>query len=116
MRIDNSGGAFAIVCYGGGPRHHRQYTKNPAYEVDQRVLLAAGIGSRRIVTRGCGRSSNAKNSAKGYGTIAVGKTWCWYETWLNRVREECEQHPGTYRTAPAEATANLDVEEEAQVA
>jgi hypothetical protein len=54
---------------------------------------------------------DAKNPAKGYGTIAVGKTWCWYETWLNRVREECEQHPGTYRTA----TANLDVEDVAQV-
>jgi hypothetical protein len=24
--------------------------------------------------------------AKGYGAIAVGKTWCWYDTWLNRVR------------------------------
>jgi hypothetical protein len=44
---------------------------------------------------------DAKNSAKGYGAIAVGKTWCWYDTWLNRVREECEQHPGTYRTAVA---------------
>ncbi len=38
-----------------------------------------------------------KNPAKGYGAVAVGKTWCWYETWLNRVREECEQHPDRYR-------------------
>lgn len=44
---------------------------------------------------------DAKIPAKGYGAIAVGKTWCWYETWLNRVREECEQHPGIYRTAIA---------------
>lgn len=44
---------------------------------------------------------DAKIPAKGYGAIAVGKTWCWYETWLNRVREECEQHPGIYRTATA---------------
>jgi hypothetical protein len=29
---------------------------------------------------------DAKNPAKGYGAIAVGKTWCWYDTWLNRVR------------------------------
>ena len=42
---------------------------------------------------------DAKNPAKGYGAIAVGKTWCWYETWLNRVREECQQHPDIYRTA-----------------
>jgi hypothetical protein len=41
---------------------------------------------------------NAKDPAKGYGAIAVGQTWCWYETWLNRVREECQQHPGTYRS------------------
>lgn len=40
---------------------------------------------------------DAKNPSKGYGTIAVGNTWCWYETWLNRVREECEQHRDRYR-------------------
>lgn len=43
---------------------------------------------------------DAKNPAKGYGAVAVGKTWCWYETWLNRVREECEQNPQRYRSAP----------------
>jgi hypothetical protein len=32
---------------------------------------------------------NAQDPAKGYGAIAVGKQWCWYETWVNRVREEC---------------------------
>ena len=42
----------------------------------------------------------AKDPAKGYGAVAVGKTWCWYETWLNRVREECQQHPDRYRTPP----------------
>ena len=41
---------------------------------------------------------DAKNPAKGYGAIAVGKTWCWYETWLNRVREECDQRPAVYRS------------------
>lgn len=44
---------------------------------------------------------DAKIPAKGYGTVAVGKTWCWYETWLNRVREECEQHPQLYRSIPS---------------
>lgn len=43
---------------------------------------------------------DAKDPAKGYGAVAVGKTWCWYETWLNRVREECKQHPDRYRTTP----------------
>jgi hypothetical protein len=43
---------------------------------------------------------DAKNAAKGYGSVAVGKTWCWYETWMVRVREECERNPHTYKTAP----------------
>lgn len=44
---------------------------------------------------------DGKNASKGYGAIAVGKTWCWYETWLNRVREECEQRPEQYKTVDA---------------
>ncbi|TCP66135.1 hypothetical protein [Sphingomonas sp. PP-CE-1G-424] len=43
----------------------------------------------------------AKDPAKGYGAIAVGNQWCWYDTWLNRVREECEQHSERYKTAQA---------------
>lgn len=38
----------------------------------------------------------AKDTAKAYGAVAVGKQWCWYETWLTRVREECQQHPEQY--------------------
>jgi len=41
---------------------------------------------------------DAKNPAKGYGSVVVGKTWCWYEPWLNRVREECEKQPHLYRS------------------
>ncbi|MFT4180818.1 MAG: DUF3644 domain-containing protein [Rhizobium sp.] len=52
---------------------------------------------------------DAKNPAKGYGAIAVGKTWCWYETWLNRVREECEQHPESFR-APSVAQPLMNME------
>ena len=50
---------------------------------------------------------DARKPAKGYGAVAVGKTWCWYDTWLNRVREECEQHPAKYQNAPL---AELDAE------
>jgi hypothetical protein len=46
---------------------------------------------------------DARNPGKGYGAVAVGKVWSWYETWLTRVREECQQHPDRYRTALAEA-------------
>jgi hypothetical protein len=44
---------------------------------------------------------DAKNPAKGYGAVAVGRVWSWYETWLTRVREECQQHSDLYRAAPA---------------
>lgn len=42
----------------------------------------------------------AKDPAKGYGAIAVGNQWCWYDTWLIRVREECEQRSDIYQSAP----------------
>lgn len=51
---------------------------------------------------------DAKNPAKSYGTIAVGKTWCWYESWLNRVREECEQHPDQYRSRATSSATEAD--------
>jgi hypothetical protein len=44
---------------------------------------------------------DARNPAKGFGAVAVGKVWSWYETWLTRVREECQKHPERYRTAKA---------------
>lgn len=44
---------------------------------------------------------DARNPAKGYGAVAVGKVWSWYETWLSRVRQECQQHPARYKTAAA---------------
>jgi hypothetical protein len=56
---------------------------------------------------------DAKNPAKGYGAIAVGKTWCWYETWLNRVREECEQHSPLYQSSAAPPLPNQGEEEQA---
>ncbi len=36
-------------------------------------------------------SLNAKDPAKGYGTLLSDGQWYWYQTWLNRVREHCEQ-------------------------
>lgn len=44
---------------------------------------------------------NAKDPAKAYGAVAVGNQWCWYEAWLNRVREECQQHPDRYQNVAA---------------
>ena len=42
----------------------------------------------------------AKDPAKGYGAIAVGKQWCWYDPWINRVLEECQQNPDRYLATP----------------
>lgn len=44
---------------------------------------------------------DARNPAKGYRAVAVGKVWSWYDTWLNRVREECQRYPERYKTAVA---------------
>ena len=43
------------------------------------------------------QSLNAKDSAKGYAAKVFGTHWGWYETWLNRVREHCEEHADLYR-------------------
>ena len=48
----------------------------------------------------------AKEPAKGIGAIAVGKQWGWFETWLNRVRDACQQHPDQYQTKPAAGGGN----------
>jgi hypothetical protein len=35
------------------------------------------------------KSLDAKNPAKGYGTLVAGKVWHWYERWISIVREHC---------------------------
>jgi len=39
---------------------------------------------------------NAKNQAKGYGTMVAGKHWHWYERWLDEVREHCKENKEKY--------------------
>lgn len=83
-------------------------------EVEKKKYLPSEIVTQ-MKAEGCDRFTmdshtklwkklDAKSPAKGYGAIAVGKTWYWYEAWLNRVREECEQHPDQYRTGPVAET------------
>lgn len=40
---------------------------------------------------------NAKDPAKPYGT-QIAKQWYWYETWLNRVREHCQQNAEKFKS------------------
>jgi hypothetical protein len=42
---------------------------------------------------GLWKALDTKNSAIGYGAEAGGDTWCWYESWLVRVREGCQKIP-----------------------
>ena len=51
------------------------------------------------------QSLKAKETAKGYGVQIFGGQWCWYETWLNRVREHCHENADRYRPAPATSGA-----------
>lgn len=39
---------------------------------------------------------DAKNQAKGYGTMVAGKHWHWYERWLDEVREHCKENKEKY--------------------
>jgi len=42
------------------------------------------------------QSLDAKNPAKGFGTIVAGKNWLWYERWLDAVREHCQKNKEQY--------------------
>lgn len=42
------------------------------------------------------QSLDAKNPAKGYGTLVAGKVWHWYESWLHKVREHCSANKDKY--------------------
>lgn len=43
------------------------------------------------------KALDAKNKAKGFGGLAVKGVWGWYESWLTRVREECNAHLDEYK-------------------
>jgi hypothetical protein len=44
---------------------------------------------------GLWKQSNAKDPAKGWG-VQVEKTWYWYESWLAKVREHCNQNKARF--------------------
>jgi hypothetical protein len=52
------------------------------------------------------KSLSAKDPAKGYGAVAVGTQWSWYDTWLTQVRAECAKNPQKYRTSKASPSTN----------
>lgn len=42
------------------------------------------------------QSHDAKNHAKGFGTMVAGKVWHWYERWVEVVRKHCRDNRGRY--------------------
>ncbi|MHB8887141.1 MAG: DUF3644 domain-containing protein [Methylovirgula sp.] len=48
------------------------------------------------------RMLSAKDPKKGYGVKILNGQWCWYETWLTRVREHCRTNAAKFgkRRAP----------------
>lgn len=42
------------------------------------------------------KSMDAKNLAHGYGVLVVGKTWYWYQRWLEIVRAHCKENKERY--------------------
>lgn len=43
------------------------------------------------------RELQAKDPAKGFGTMILGGQWCWYQTWMDRVRAHCQENAEIYR-------------------
>ena len=39
---------------------------------------------------------DGKNPAYGYGALVAGKVWHWYDTWVDKVRNHCEQQREEY--------------------
>jgi hypothetical protein len=42
------------------------------------------------------KSRDAKNSSKGYG-VSIAKTWYWYDSWVDEVRDHCKANAATFR-------------------
>jgi hypothetical protein len=42
------------------------------------------------------QSLEAKDATKGYGTLVAGKTWHWYERWVDVVRKYCHENKEKY--------------------
>lgn len=42
------------------------------------------------------QSQEAKNPAKGYGTLVAGKVWHGYERWMDVVRQRCRDSGEKY--------------------
>ncbi len=43
------------------------------------------------------KALEAKDPRKAYGTTILGGQWCWYESWVNRVRAHCQENADNYR-------------------
>ena len=43
------------------------------------------------------KSLDARNPGKGYGVLVAGKTWYWYERWIEVVRNHCKENAKNYR-------------------
>lgn len=42
------------------------------------------------------QQQDAKNPAKGLGVLVAGKSWHWYESWVDIVRQHCRENQGMY--------------------
>jgi hypothetical protein len=48
---------------------------------------------------------DAKNSGKGYGTLLGDGAWYWYQRWLDRVLQHCDEAGDRYRFVKKGASA-----------
>ncbi|WP_295623578.1 hypothetical protein [uncultured Nitrosomonas sp.] len=42
------------------------------------------------------QSLDAKNIARGFGALVAGKSWHWYDQWIEEVRKHCQANTEKY--------------------
>jgi hypothetical protein len=83
--------------------------EKPKYRPTQIVKLMKDDGYDRFTLHRHSelwRSLNAEDPAKGYGVRLTDGQWYGYDSWLNRVREHCQENAARYRAAAETHQAN----------
>ena len=73
--------------------------ERPKYLPSEIVKLMQSEGFRRFKIHhhsNFWKDQNAKAKGRGFG-VSIGKTWYWYETWVEVVRAHCKEHGEWYR-------------------
>ena len=74
-------------------------TEKKKYLPNQIVTLMVALGYKKFSLyyhTQIWKALDAKNPAKGYGTLVAGQVWHWYERWVDVVRDHCQNNSEKY--------------------